>query len=522
MLPERPIRILIIDDDCADREIYKHCLVLSATWKFEFAEADSATDGLQKCKSWHPDCILLDYNLPDQDGLAVLTSLSAQSDQASAAIVMLTAFGGEELAVRAMKAGATDYLPKGSIAADTLSHTVINAVEKGRMRRQIEAQQAELQKSARRHQVLLEAIPDIVWMAAADGRVEYANRRWFEYTGLQLDQATHLGWNHLLHPDDRDRTYAAWEQADNGNTVFEIEHRLRRAADASYRWHLVRAVPLRNPATGEILSWFGTFTDIEDRKRLEVEMLQRQKLESIGRLAGGVAHDFNNLLVAILGGASLAMDTLPGSHPAQKLLAEVLNAGERAAHLTRQLLAYAGKSNFFVEPVNLGELVCETCNRVRRSLPENLHLEIHNQPDLPALETDQEQMRQVLTDVLMNAVEAVGKTGGYVRVCTALIDIDADSAMRNGFQPGVAPGKYIALKVSDTGCGMDQEIQKKIFDPFFTTKSTGRGLGLAAVQGFVRTNRGGIEIESAPGQGTHFRIVLPVAVEDASRTRAAG
>jgi PAS domain S-box-containing protein len=522
MVPERPIRILIIDDDRADREIYKRCLGLSATWKFEFAEADSAADGLEKSKSWGPDCILLDYNLPDQDGLEVLTSLGTQSEEAPAAIVMLTAFGGEELAVRAMKAGATDYLPKGSVAADTLSHTIINAVEKGRMRRQIEAQQAELQKSARRHQVLLEAIPDMVWNASADGHVEYANRRWFEYTGLQLDQATRFGWDHLLHPDDSDRTYAAWKQGDNGNTVFEIEHRLRRATDGSYRWHLVRAVPLRNPATGETLSWFGTCTDIEDQKRLEVEKLQRQKLESIGRLAGGVAHDFNNLLVAILGGASLAMDTLPGSHPAQKLLSEVLNAGERAAHLTRQLLAYAGKSNFFVEPVDVGELVGETCSRVRRSLPENLHLEIHNQPDLPSIETDQEQMRQVVTDLVMNAAEAVGKGGGSVRVCTKALNIDTESAVHNGFQPSLAPGQYVALEVSDTGCGMDQEIQKKIFDPFFTTKSTGRGLGLAAVQGFVRTNRGGIEIKSAPGQGTHFCIVLPVAVESASRTRAAG
>jgi two-component system, cell cycle sensor histidine kinase and response regulator CckA len=520
MLPERPIRILIIDDDRADREIYKRFLSLSAAWNFEFAEADSAAAGLARSKSWRPDCILLDYNLPDQDGLELLESLSAGPDQVACAVVMLTAFGGEDLAVRAMKAGATDYLPKAGVAADTLPHTIRNAVEKARMRRQIEIQQAELQKNARRYQVLLEAIPEMVWMATADGRIEFANRRWFEYTGLQLDQAARLGWDHLLHPEDHDRTHQAWRQVERTGNVFEIEHRLRRAADGAYRWHLVRAAPLRNQLTGEILSWFGTCTDIEDQKQLENEKLQRQKLESLGRLAGGVAHDFNNLLVAILGGASLAMDSLPSAHPAQKLLAEVVHAGDRAAQLTRQMLAYAGKSNLFVEPVDVGQLVHDTCERIRTSLPDNLRFEVHSKADLACVDTDQEQLRQVVTDLVMNAVEAVGKGTGTVVVSAEALEIGADSG-ENGFRPPVPAGKYVAVQVSDSGCGMNEEILKKIFDPFFTTKSTGRGLGLAAVQGFVRSNRGGIQIHSVPGQGTRIRVVLPVAVEVAGRTLAA-
>lgn len=521
MVPERALRILIIDDDRADREIYKRCLQLSSGWRFDFTEAESGEEGLARAESARPDCILLDYNLPDQDGLEVVRQLRATAEGAHCAIVMLTAFGGEELAVKAMKAGVTDYLPKGRVAADTLPHTVINAIEKGRMQWQIESQQLELQKSAHRYRVLLEAIPQMVWMATAEGNVEYANRRWLEYTGLRLEEATKLGWEQLLHPEDRERTYQAWGAGGRGEGIFEIEHRLRRAADGVYRWHLVRAAALRNPATGEIISWFGTCTDIEDQKQMESDMLQRQKLESIGRLAGGVAHDFNNLLVAIMGGASLAMDSLPESHPAQRLLGEVLHAGDRAAQLTRQMLAYAGKSNLFVEPVDIGGLVRGACDQIRKSLPKNVQVTVQI-GDLPVIETDLEQMRQAVTDLVTNAVEAVGPSGGTVEVRGEVVEFQEESIVQNGFRHAISPGRYIILEISDTGCGIDEETRTKIFDPFFSTKSTGRGLGLAAVQGFVRSNRGAIEIDSAPGRGTRFRVMLPAAAEAVIKTRTAG
>ncbi len=521
MLTGRPLRILIIDDDFADRAIYKQCLGLSTAWKFEFAEAESAAAGLAAARSWSPDCILLDYNLPDQDGLETLKCLRSASGRTPAAVVMLTAFGGEELAVKAMKAGVTDYLAKGRVAADTLSHTVVNAIEKARMQAQIEAQQAELQESARRHQVLLEAIPQMVWMADAGGRMEYANRRWFEYTGLGLDQAVPQGWSDILHPEDRERTFAAWSEAERTDRVFEIEHRLRRAEDGVYRWHLVRAAPLKNPGSGEIISWFGTCTDIEDQKQLEHDKLQRQKLESIGRLAGGVAHDFNNLLVSILGGASLAMDTLPASHPSQKLLAEVLHAGERAAQLTRQMLAYAGKSNLFVESVEIGKPARDACDGLRRNLPKGVALKYCSEGEDLTVETDLEQMRQAITDLITNGIEAVGRTGGMVEVRTGALELPQGAPGFNGTRPAIAPGKYVWLEVSDTGCGMDEETRNRIFDPFFTTKATGRGLGLAAVQGFVRSNRGAIEIDSAPGHGTRFRVLLPAA-EQAAASRTGG
>src|SRR5438552_10197144 len=262
----RPVRILLIDDNRVDRELYKQCLQISPSAQFEFAESGSAVEGIAKSKSWQPDCALLDLNLPDMDGIEVLSQLKDGSILLPFAVVMLTAYGDEELAVKAMKAGAMDYLAKRHLDSDTLPRTVVNAIERLQMQRRIEEQRSALELSGRRQQLLLEAIPQLVWTANADGRLEYANRLWFEYTGLSLEEAAHLGWDQVLHPEDRERTRIAWENAAQNGSVFEIEHRIRRKTDGSFRWHLVRAVPVR-AQDGKITNWFGTCTEIEDQKR---------------------------------------------------------------------------------------------------------------------------------------------------------------------------------------------------------------------------------------------------------------
>lgn len=514
MPSDRPIRVLIIDDNRLDRRLYKQCLQNSAVWEFEFAEADSAIAGIEIAKTWLPDCTLLDFNLPDIDGIEALTRLRGDPNRLPCATVMLTAYGGEELAVRAMKAGASDYLPKGHLSADTLPHAVMNAIERFQLQQQIAQQQSALAIGERRHRILLEAIPQMVWSANAEGRVEYANRRWLEYTGLAVEEAALLGWDRLLHPEDVERTNSAWNRATESGATFEIEHRLRRSSDGSYRWHLVRAVPLRT-GTGEVTNWLGTCTEIEDQKRAENATLEEQKLKGIGRLAGGVAHDFNNLLVCVLGGASCAMQSLPAAHPAQEMLRQVLLAGERLAELTRRMLAYAGKGYFRVEPTNVDQLVRDACESVRASIPETVRLEIRSSPAVPPVKTDSTHMRQAIVDLVLNAVEAIGEgSSGRISVHTAVVDIGEESIRTSGFGPAAITGKYVALEVRDTGCGMDEETRNKIFDPFFTTKFMGRGLGLAAVHGFVRSTGGGVQVDSTPGEGSRFRVLLPIVAAE--------
>ena len=496
-------KVAIIEDDRVDREIYKRCLQLSTAFEFDFAEAGSAAEGIELSRKWSPDCILLDFHLPDQDGLEVLRQLRGEGERPPCAIIMLTACGGEELAVNAMKSGAMDYLPKGQVSAEVLVHTAVNAIERFQMLRRIEEQKAGMERSARQYKNLLNAIPQMVWMADPEGRVEYANGQWFEYTGQGLEEAGPVGWDDLLHPEDRERTSAAWTQARGAGSAFEIEHRLRRAKDGSYRWYLVRATPFRDDA-GRIINWFGSGTEIESQKQAEAVNLQNEKQQSIGQLAAGIAHEFDQLLVVILGGASQALENLPPSHNSRDTLQDVVRAGERAAELTRKMLAYAGQTNLYTEPTDLNKLVRDTCDSLRSSVPQAIQIKISAGRDLPPVATDSRQMRAVIVDLLTNAWEAIREgSAGTISVRTARAEVG------EGDLPALRAGKYVELEVLDTGCGMNEETQKKIFDPFFTTKFTGRGLGLAAVQGFVRSSGGGVDVDSAPGRGTRFRILLP-------------
>jgi len=507
-----------VDDDALDRHLCRQSLQQSPIWEFEFAEAATAIAGIEIAGAWRPDCALLDFNLPDLDGIEVLRRLGREPGGLPCATIMLTAYGGEELAVRAMKAGASDYLPKARLSAGTLPQVVVSAVQGIRMQRQIEQQRSALAMSERRYQTLLEAIPQMVWSANAEGRVEYANCRWLEYTGLSPQDAaaetTLLGWDRLLHPEDRERTWAAWNEASESGAAFEIEHRLRRASDSSYRWHLVRAVPLRTSA-GEISHWLGTCTEIENQKQAGKAVLEEQKLKGIGRLAGGVAHDFNNLLVCILGGASCAMQSLPASHPAQEMRRDVMDAGERVAELTRRMLAYAGKATFRVEPADIDQLIHDACESVGPSIPETIRLEVRSGPALPPVRTDSVHMRQTIVDLVLNAVEAIGAdSSGRISIRTEVVDIGKECIRTAGFGPAAMAGKYVALEVRDTGCGMDEVTRNHIFDPFFTTKFIGRGLGLAAVHGFVRSTGGGVQVDTQPGRGSAFRVLLPVAAAE--------
>ena len=217
-------------------------------------------------------------------------------------------------------------------------------------------------------------------------------------------------------------------------------------------------------------------------------------------LAGGVAHDFNNLLTGILGNASLAEEVLPAGHPAHSAIREVIEASERAAHLTRQMLAYAGKGRFVVERLDLSAAVREIANLVRSSIPRNVMLRLELTPELPPIEADAGQIQQLVMNLVINGAEAIGEgSAGTVLVATGVRQAG----------PGVADGNYVFLEVRDTGCGMDETTRARIFEPFFTTKFTGRGLGLSAVQGIVRGHNGELRVESAPGSGTTFQVFFP-------------
>ena len=253
--------------------------------------------------------------------------------------------------------------------------------------------------------------------------------------------------------------------------------------------------------------------DITERKHFERQLRQTAKLESLGLLAGGVAHDFNNLLTSIMGHASLLLEAAPFSSPDREQLREILKASQRAADLTRQMLAYAGKGRYVIKLVDLSEMVEEISALVKSSIPKAVDVELKLAKGLPQIKADSAQMQQLVMNLVINAAEAIGEGHvGVVRVTTSQQQFDDEFIKLYYSADGLKPGTYVILEVSDTGSGMDEATKAKIFDPFFTTKFTGRGLGLSAALGIVRGHEGAIRLYSVPGRGTTFRVLFPASL----------
>jgi PAS domain S-box-containing protein len=262
----------------------------------------------------------------------------------------------------------------------------------------------------------------------------------------------------------------------------------------------------------------GVVRDVTERNRLDESLRQTAKLESLGVLAGGIAHDFNNLLTGILGNISLAVESVEASNPVNVLLQDAIQASEKAANLTMQLLAYAGKGRFVIEPTDISARVQEISALIRSSIPKHVTLRLDLEQPLPLVDADAAQLQQLIMNLVINAAEAIpAGRQGTVLVMTRVQEVDARYLAALG-NADISPGQYVTITVQDNGVGMDEATLGKIFDPFFTTKFTGRGLGLAAAGGIVRGHKGALKVFSSPGQGTTFKVLLPVA---AARDRGA-
>ncbi len=249
----------------------------------------------------------------------------------------------------------------------------------------------------------------------------------------------------------------------------------------------------------------------DDRRKMQTQLLQAQKLESVGILAGGIAHDFNNLLTTILGGASSIMMNMQPQDPNLRSVKVVISASRQAAELPRHLLAYSGKGQFLPRPTNASATINETRALLETVVPKNVTLQMNLCSDLPSILIDIAQFQQVVMNVVINGAEAMGGTNGTVCITTGMQTIDQSAAVRLTTTRALKPGNYVYIQVEDTGCGMDAETCSKIFDPFFSTKFTGRGLGMAAVMGIVRSLEGAIQVDSKPGEGTTIQVLSPTS-----------
>ena len=424
------MRILIVDDNPDHRELVGK--VSKAYPQAEIVEIPRQSVLDERLHGPAPDLVLTDYRLHWSDGLRVLEQVKSAYPETP--VIMVTDTGSEEVAAAGMKGGLADYILKDHL--QRLPIAIRESLEKIRTHEargnrtaeliREQAARAEAEAGERRYRSLAEAIPQIVATADAGGRFDYYNQRWFDYSGLDDGESfEHDAWKHILHEEDiRKPTLARWRGAVQSGEGYEIECRFRRASDGAFRWHLCRAIPVRNP-DGGIAKWFGTCTDIDDQKRSGEALREAQKLESIGLLAGGVAHDFNNLLTGILGNASLMLEIVPAGHSLRSLLENVVLASERAADLTRQLLAYSGKGRYFVETVDLSQVVREIGSLIQSSIPKKVELRLELAENLPPVEVDPAQIRQLVMNLVINGAEAIGEDQtGKVMVSTWFQPVD--------------------------------------------------------------------------------------------------
>jgi PAS domain S-box-containing protein len=378
-----------------------------------------------------------------------------------------------------------------------------------------------LRASERRYLTTLASIGDAVVATDAAGRVTYLNPVAEALTGWPLAEAVGRPLDEALPLRDERTRQPVENPADQAL-------RLRAAVGLANGVVLVtrdgREVPIEDSAApirgddGEVHGVVLVFRDVtarrqaeEQRRRLEAQLLHAQKLESLGVLAGGIAHDFNNLLTGILGYTNLAGMSLPADSTARPLLGEAERTANRASDLVRQLLAYAGKGRFLIQPIDLNALTGEMLGLLRTLVSHKAHVRTDFADGLPPVQADAAQLRQVVLNLITNASEALGGAEGEITLRTGVERIDDPRGYSPHAAPEAAPGEYVFVEVADTGCGMSEEMLARVFDPFFSTKFSGRGLGLAAVLGIVRGHRGLVRLSSAVGQGTRFRVLFPRA-----------
>lgn len=377
-----------------------------------------------------------------------------------------------------------------------------------------------LSESESRYRNLIERADDGV-ILARDGKAVFGNPALLRMLRLTPEEFEGHQFTEFLAPGEREKVLDRHQRRLRGEDVPRIyETAVIDRQERVIPVELQTSVVIENgqPATLSIVRDISERKRIEEeRKLLERQIQQSQKLESLGILAGGIAHDFNNLLMGILGNAGLALMELPPESPVRRTLERLETAAIRAAELTNQLLAYSGRGKFVVEPVNLNILIEEMVNLLQAAVPKNVVLRLDLAQGINLIEGDATQLRQVIMNLIINAAEAIGDRSGAITVATGMTLVDRSYLAGTYMDEDMPEGTYVFIEVSDTGCGMDEKTKARIFDPFFTTKFTGRGLGLAAVLGIVRGHMGTLKVYSEPGKGSTFKVLFP-GLEEAKKS----
>jgi PAS domain S-box-containing protein len=501
-------RILLVDDNADLRKYVSE--LLSDMYSVE-AETDGVL-ALEAARRRPPDLVLTDVMMPRLDGFGFLRELRSEAKTRHIPVILLSARAGEEAAVEGLEAGADDYLVKPFSARELLAR-VKTHLELARLRREWsrEVERAEqrreamraLRESEQRYRRIVETTNEGVWMIDAALKTTFANARMLALVGREQIELIGSSVFDLVHTESRAALAANLVPRQDRSPQAEIRlvHK-----DGSDRWVLIDSAPILDEA-GTEEGWLAMAMDVTDRKRLEEQLRQAQRLEAVGRLAGGIAHDFNNMLTPILSYASMILREVPEGHRTREDLLQVQGAAQRAADLVKQLLAFSRQKLSQPQALELNAYVAGLEKILKRTIGERIDFRVRLDHAAGNVFIDPTELEQVIMNLVLNARDAMPQ-GGRLKIETSAATLDDEYARKH---LGTEPGPHVMLVVSDTGEGMDRETQARIFEPFFTTKPAGKGtgLGLATVYALVNKNRGAIWLYSERGRGTTFKVYFP-------------
>ena len=501
-----PLRLLVVDDAIEHAEMVVEFIRSGDAWPdAQMKTAVSYEDALQEFEDCPFDVAFFDYSLGARDGLSLLREIRQRGVETP--VIVLTGRGAEEVAVEAMKAGAADYLSKANLSIEALERAIRHALALHAEEQQRLHAEAAVRASEERFRALVENSSDALFLLDAEGRVTYLTPSSERHLGWKRDQLIGHSIFDFVHPDDR--PVVSQRMAD------VLEHPLRpimhelRFQHSDGEWRMMEGVGVNRLSDPSVKAIVVNARDVTDRRKLEDQLRQSQKMEAVGQLAGGVAHDFNNLLTAILGYCSLMLDEVPQEDPLRPDLMEIQAAGERAAALTRQLLAFSRRQMLQPQVVDVNTLIRQLEKLLRRLISEDVELVTALAADLQPVRVDPASIEQILVNLAVNARDAM-PVGGRLTIETSNVEIDEAYTLTH---VSMKAGPYVMLAVGDTGRGMDAATRARVFEPFFTTKEQGRGsgLGLATVYGIVKQSGGFIWVYSEVNHGTVFKVYLPPA-----------
>ncbi len=507
-----PAKILIVDDEPRIRDSLKLLLDEQGYDVYTVSSGQEAKDILSV---YQFDLALLDMIIPDMNGHQLMEYIYEKSP--GTMVVIITGHASLDSAIGALRRGAYDYLRK-PFEFEELLKTVQNALDQKKLKSEKEIINGKLELSEERYRYLVQNSPDIIYTLDEDGNFTFVSHAVKRLLGYEPDQLIGKHFSTIIHDEDIDRAQWVFNERRTGERAATgVQLRLKAAqGHDAFRSCDIRHLAIELKATGMYdkpvlepdkvyLGTHGVVRDISDRKRLEAQLQQAQKMEAVGTLAGGIAHDFNNLLMGIQGYTSLMLLKIDSNHPHYEKLKSIEQYIESGAELTKQLLGFARGGKYDVKPVDLNALVDKTATMFGRTKKEVI-ITTKFEQDVWAVEADQGQIEQVLLNLFVNAWQAM-PGGGNLTLETQNVTLDAAAVSPYG----LSPGSYVKISVSDSGLGMDENTRRRIFEPFFTTKEMGRGtgLGLASAYGIIKNHNGIIEVESKIGEGTTFTLYLP-------------